>query len=226
MIAIAFNVIRKAAKQQSERKTNAKRTMNGTIKASGNYAYHNFTNVEFTGVFAINANTARGTLGTIGIGDYHLFIKYGDKVYMEVKGVGEVVISFDELQKNNYWKHWKQYYDLSLLLINDKNGVVNDLVYNSDCSDYRVYVEKRVWWADTAFINYSMGSNKIKNFAKICYYKINPFDLENMEYTSKEDLDVFEETYRNTRSEYIDEELAFYNKLATEYHIEQNIIYT
>lgn len=202
-------------------------TMDGIINTSGNYAYHRFTNVEFTGVFAMNANVyANGT-----IGDYHLFIKYGDKVYMEVKGVGEVVLSFDELQKNErckQWTQWKQYYDLSLLLINDKNGVVNDLVYNSDSRDYRVYEEKRVWWADTAFIDYSMETetNKITHFAKICYYKINPYDLEKMEYTSEKNIEIFQQMYKNTRSELIDCELAFYNELATEYRNMRNIVYT
>ena len=40
---------------------------------------------------------------------YHLFIKYGDKVYMEVKDVGEIVISFAELQNNNYWNLFLKY---------------------------------------------------------------------------------------------------------------------
>jgi hypothetical protein len=53
-------------------------------------------------------------------GDYHLFAKQEDKVYIEVRNAGEIVISFAELQKNKYWKY---YYDLSLLLSNDKDYV-------------------------------------------------------------------------------------------------------
>ena len=68
--------------------------MNSTIKASSKTAFHIVTNAEFTGVydrmvydFTINPGDNR--IGSIG--SYHLFIKYGDKVYMEVKGVGEIV---------------------------------------------------------------------------------------------------------------------------------------
>ena len=176
------------------------------FNSDGCFAYHRFTNVEFTGVFGE---------------DYHLFIKYGDKVYMEVKGVGEVVISFDELQKNKHWKHWKQYYDLSLLLTPDKHSLAQDIVYSSNNSkNPDAYNEARFWSVHTAFMETENDARIIRE-GYVCYYKINPFDLENMEYTSKEDLDVFEETYRNTRSELIDDELAFYNELATK-AIEEN----
>jgi hypothetical protein len=67
--------------------------MDGYFNTDGSVLYHKFTNVEFSGVFGNGC-------------DYHLFIKYGDKVYMEVKGVGEIVIPFVELQKHKYWKQY------------------------------------------------------------------------------------------------------------------------
>jgi hypothetical protein len=85
---------------------------------------HTVANTECTGVFwqqirevqpyhnAPNYMSCRG--------DYHLFAKQEDKVYIEVRNAGEIVISFAELQKNKYWKY---YYDLSLLLSNDKDYV-------------------------------------------------------------------------------------------------------
>ena len=97
---------------------------------NGNHVYHR-TPSYFTGVFTVNANEPSNNQGTVGtIGDYHLFIRIGDKVYMEAKGVGEIVISFEALQnhKYKYSKYWKQYYDLSLMLSNDPHLVVEDIV--------------------------------------------------------------------------------------------------
>ena len=175
--------------------------MNCQQTASGKcHTYHRVANAEFTGVFIAKTRDS---------GDYHLFIKYGDKVYMEAKGVGEVVISFDKLQKYKQWKHWKQwkqYYDLSLLLTNDKHLVVEDLKYNSDYCERQIYEERRIWSIDTSFIE----NNEVISIGDVCYYNINPFDLEKMEYTSKEDLDIFKNMYKNT----IDEELEIYIELA------------
>lgn len=168
--------------------------MNGVINQDGCFYYHNVKNAEFSGVFAE---------------DYHFFIKYGDKVYMEVKGVGEVVISFDELQKHKYWK---QYYDLSLLLTNDTHNVVYDTIYSSKNTKYSdTYSDVRFWAIHTSFID---AETKVITEGYACHYKINPYDLVDMEYTSQEDLDTFDSMYMNTRGELIDRELEIYNELA------------
>ena len=111
--------------------------MNSTINANGKFAYHSWENAEFTGAFVRMVN-----IDFTYKCKYHLFIKYGNKVYMDVKGVGELVISFAELQQNKYWKY---YYDLSLLLTNDKNMVVQDLKYSSEYNDYQLYDESRFY---------------------------------------------------------------------------------
>lgn len=59
-----------------------------------NFVYHTIANTECTGfmdMYKVN--------GINHILDYHLFIRCGDKVYMDVKRGGDIVISFDELQK-------------------------------------------------------------------------------------------------------------------------------
>ena len=196
--------------------------MNSTINAStssDNRAYHTFANAEFTGVFdrmVYNANTneRRGY-----IFDYHLFIKYGDKVYMDVHRIGEIVISFAELQKNKFWKY---YYDLSLMLANDKNMVVQDLQYIGDYLE--IYDRPRLWSIDTAFIECSINTKitKVINHCDVCYYKINPYDLETMEYTTQDDLRTFESSYM-TRTEFrnkgFDKTCVIYNNLALDYNI-------
>ena len=115
---------------------------------------------------------------------------------MDVKCVGEIVMSFAELQKNKYWKH---YYDLSLMLTNNKHLVIQDLEYSSNYYDPNIYFEERSWSINTAYIE---GSYDAKTKSKIvleneynCYYKINPYDLENMEYSSQQNLDIFTKKY-------------------------------
>ena len=184
-------------------------TMYHQQTTNGNHVYHR-TPSYFTGVFTVNANEPSNNQGTVG--DYHLFIRIGDKLYMEAKGVGEIVISFEALQnhKYKYSKYWKQYYDLSLMLSNDPHLVVEDLEDDSEDIEYKIYEEKRRWSIDTSFID----TYKVVKTGDVCYYKINPFDLENMEYTSEEDLNTFEETYTRKRGKVLYETLEIYNEIA------------
>ena len=169
--------------------------MNGTITTDCNeIAHHTFTNMEFTGVvikweLRSNNHTDGGYMS-----DYHLFIKYGDKVYVDAFMVGEVVISFDELQKNDYLKH---YYDLSLMFSKNKKSVFEKPKY-TNVEPY-IYREDRFWGFDSAYIDapYKDIMKSLEHDYNVVdnddcyYYKINPYDLENMEYSSQEVLDDF-----------------------------------
>jgi hypothetical protein len=163
--------------------------MNSTINANGKFAYHTLANAEFTGAFVRMVNNDFTYQCK-----YHLFIKYGNKVYMDVKDIGELVISFAELQQNKYWKY---YYDLSLLLTNDKNMVVQDLKYSSEYNDYQLYDEARFWSINTASIENDIHNDTLMviSYDDNCYYKINPYDLQNMEYSTPEDLNNFRAIY-------------------------------
>jgi hypothetical protein len=195
--------------------------MNSTINVSDKHAFHTISNVEFTGVYdnlVYNFAHSRGSISS-----YHFFIRYGDKIYMEVKGVGDIVISFAELQKNRYWKY---YYDLSLMLTNDKdkNMVIQYHKYGSEYLKDQIYEEPRFWSFNTAYIETSMNLVKtsVKNDGNICYYKINPYDLENMEYTSVKNLEIFERNYMITipeiRNKAFDKTCVIYNNLVIDYH--------
>lgn len=192
--------------------------MNSTIDDFYYRAYHTVTNAEFTCAFdrMVSINN------TINISDYHLFIKYGDKVYIEVKNIGEIIISFAELQNNKYLKY---YYDLSHMLTNNKNLVIQDLHYNINYNDHthRIYNEQRFWSIDTAFIELNINTkiNKVINNENVCYYKINPYNLENMEYTSHDDLSTFESTYMSRcafRNDVFDKVCIINNNLAINYN--------
>ena len=188
---------------------------------------HTFTNVEFSGVYErIRLNSVIDE----ALFSINIFIKYGDIVYMEDYMLGHIVISFAELQKNKYWKH---YYELSLLLTNNKHMVVEDIKYNSNFTygpiGYPVYFgETRLWWIDTAIIdgNHVIDQEverNIENQGHLCYYKINPYDLENMEYTSPEDLDIFLNAYMTRRCEIVynqfEKKAMIFNELAIDYNV-------
>lgn len=152
--------------------------------------------------------------GINNILDYHLFIRCGDKVYMDVRGEGDIVISFDELQKNKYWKY---YYDVSLMLTNDKHSVINDI------ADVQ-YTEPRFWSSNTAYIEsegcYTLKTKKVKNDEYTCYYKINPFDVENMEYTLPQDLDTYTRAYMEryeVRTRLFDKRSMYYYTFVFDY---------
>jgi hypothetical protein len=201
--------------------------MNSIINVCGKHAlFHTVKNAEFTGVydklvydFANNPGDNRNGF----ICNYHFFIRYGDKIYMDVKGIGEIVITFAELQQNKYWKH---YYDISLMLTNskDKNLVIQYHKYGSEYLSEKIYEEPRLWSFNTAYIETSMNSKDthIKNYGNICYYKINPYDLVNMEYTSQEDLDIFKINYITKRPEIknkvFDIMCIIYKNLAVDYN--------
>jgi hypothetical protein len=140
---------------------------------------------------------------------------------MEVNGVGEIVIPFAELQKNKYWKH---YYDLSLLLTTNKHRVIKDLAYNSNYYDPNIYKEIRVWSIDTAYIDgsYDSKTKKVVESEYNCYYKINPFDLEKMDYTSHTSLDIFKKNYMSryeVRSRTFDKKRVYYDTFVLDYQM-------
>jgi len=172
--------------------------MNGTITTDtvdcDEITHHTFTNVEFTGVVIKWELQSHGGQSGGYMSDYHLFIKCGDKVYVDAFMVGDVVISFDELQKNEYLKH---YYDLSLMFSKNKNIVFQKPKY-TNVEPY-IYREDRFWGFDSAYIDapYKDRTKSLEHTHNVVdnddcyYYKINPYDLENMEYSSQEVLDDF-----------------------------------
>jgi hypothetical protein len=188
-------------------------------------------NVKCTGVFcqeiyvayAYYYNEPEAMTYRIGIaGDYHLFIRRGDKVYMEVKKVGEIVMSFAELQKNKYWKY---YYDLSLMLAIDKE--IKNEPFNKFYDEAYEYTGNRVWSLDTAYIDLDIDENAKSNYkiipsGNVCYYKINPADLEKMEYSTQQNIDIFKQIYMcrvDVRSGYFLSRSVIYRNIAIEYQV-------
>jgi hypothetical protein len=199
--------------------------MNSITKAIGKHAIqHKISNVEFSGVcnsLVYNFTNSLGYRDSRSTWWYHFFIRYGDKIYIEVRDVGEVIISFAELQKHKYLKY---YYDLSLMLAKEKykNRVIQYHKYGSEYHSKQIYSDPRVWSFNTAYIETCMNTNEttLKDIGDICYYKINPYDLMNMEYSSCEELAVFNKNYSNISqviNNAFDKRGVIYNKLAIDY---------
>jgi hypothetical protein len=211
--------------------------MNSTIVVDDKFAYHTFTNVEFSAYLVRWQNL-----------DYYFFIKYGDKVWVEAAyNDKQVVISFAELQKNRYLKF---YYDISLMLTKNKNLVIQE--YNRTgtiIGSEALNKERGNWTIDTAFIDDDFWPNpanlhvidnedncytKFRKFninpydtvnkKYICYYKINPYDLENMEYSSQEVMYHFHRLCKRRRDLYWENRFETdaycrYNNLVIDYSI-------
>ena len=167
----------------------------------GDLVHHTITNAECSGVFSKNSYIGCSYIFNRPetmvyrddyTCDYHLFVRCGDKVYMDVKGIGDIVMPFSELQKNKYWKH---YYDLSLMLTSDPHLVIQN---TKGLYDYRAYDIRRFWAIDTASIygTTKTDGKEIANRENNCYYKINPFNVETMEYASQDGLNNFTRFYR------------------------------
>ena len=187
--------------------------MLSVVNTNSNFAYHTIGNAEFTAAFIRVINN-----DLTSFYKYHLFIRYRDKVYIEVDGFREIVLTIAELQQDRYLKF---YYELAQMLTNDKHLVVEDLVYSSDRSgsdaEDQIYEEPRRWSLNTAFIEKDIHNDSITvvGYSENAYYKINPYLLENMDYSTQEDLHNFRAAYMTT---YEDENmLCNYYNVAFEY---------
>lgn len=186
--------------------------------------YHTVANAEFTAVYDRTVYKYDNVYGfgspepRYGYGaDYHIFAKHGDIVYMDVRGIGNITMTFAELQKNKYWK---AYYDNSLLLTKDPHMVIQDLEYRSKYIDDDIYEEPRSFAINTAFIETNISSHTKKIIGDdcddICYLRISPYELENMECDTPDALATYQnlyETRRKIRNETFEGRCAAYKRL-------------
>jgi hypothetical protein len=186
--------------------------------------YHTVANAAFTAVYDRTVYKYENVYGfgspepRYGYGaDYHIFAKYGDKVYMEVRGCGNIVMSFAELKKNRYWK---AYYEISLLLTKDPHTVIQDIEYRSKYIGDDIYEEPRTFALNTAFIETNISSHTKKIIGNdcddICYLRVSPYELENMENDTADDVATYQNLYesrRKIRNKTFEERCADYMKV-------------
>lgn len=173
--------------------------------------YHYVPNMEFSGLFDI-------THGRIIFLKYFLFIKFDNNIYIDIKGIGDVIMPFKEFSKN---KLLKMYYELSLLLIENKNIVI-EKISNTEHNNYDfVYTEKRKWFIDCAYFveNFTTNSKEIQKDRYCCYYNINPNDLRNMKISNKSHIDRFSKTFLGYEQiYYFKKNLIYYTRIAIDYN--------
>jgi hypothetical protein len=87
-----------------------------------------------------------------------------------------------------------------------------------------------VWSLDTAYIDLDIDQTREKTYkiipgGNVCYYKINPFDLEKMEYSSPQEMKLFRQTYicrSDVRLDYFLNKSVIYKNIAMEYVMNEN----
>lgn len=136
--------------------------------------YNYISNMEFSAFFDLTTNNIGDRILYI---KYFLFIKYNIKnkeyIYIDVKTVGSIVMPFEELLKN---KLLKMYYDLSLLLVKDKNRFIEKLCDDGcywDDEITRLYKKPRNCFIDCAYIL----NNVVNTDKQYCYYEMDPYLL-------------------------------------------------
>ena len=91
------------------------------------------------------------------------------------------------------------------------------------------YSANRVWSLDTAYIDLDIDqnykhTNKIIPSGNVCYYRINPFDVEKMDYAPPQGIgiDIFTHTYmyrNDVRTGYFLNRSLIYMNIALEYQV-------
>ena len=150
--------------------------------------------MEFTGVFDSGTNPVRSGKTIIYL-KYFLFIKFNNLVYIDIKGVGDIIIPFEELMKHKYLK---MYYELSLVLTENKHKIVEkrtaDYRYTGEYNN-TIYKEERDWFIDSAYFTEDISTKikKVDSGKYYLYYAINPNDLRNMNVSNAVDIAKFYE---------------------------------
>ena len=169
--------------------------------------------MEFSGVFDLCYNDTGKYVVYL---KYFLFIKFGDLVYIDIKGVGSIVISFAELMSHRYLR---MYYELSLVLTENKHKIIEkkkvDYRYIGEYNK-AIYKEERDWFIDTAYFieEFITKVKSVETGKYYCYYAISPDDLRNMSVSSMDDVVKF---YEVLYIRYGYEKVSIFNRLFGDY---------
>ena len=168
--------------------------MASIIYHANNEVRYNIPDMEFSAFFDLTTNNLGDRIIYL---KYFLFIKYKEKIYVEVKSVGYIIMPFEEFMKN---KLLKMYYELSLLLVKDKNIFVEKIsdeghrIWDDEITD--IYKGQRNCFVDCAYIL----NGVVKTDKQYCYYEINPFEWKDP-YSLWVDPYTGERKFVNTPSE-------------------------
>jgi hypothetical protein len=156
----------------------------------GNGYHHHLPDMEFSAFFEKTTNLRGDVLLYL---KYFLFIKYKENIYIEIKNVGYILMPFQEMLKN---KLLNMYYDLSLLLVKDKNRFVENVsdegnrIWDAEITD--IYKGRRNCFVDTAYIL----NGEVKTDKQYCYYDINAYELIDMKVDTASEIEFFNYNFK------------------------------
>jgi len=182
---------------------------------------HYIPDMEFSAFFDLTTNNLGDRIILL---KYFLFIKYKENIYVEVKSVGDIIMPFEELLQN---KLLKMYYDLSLLLVKDKNRFVekisNKRIPIWDAEITSIYKGRRNCFVDCAYIL----NGVVKTDKQYCYYEMNPFEFKNPNsiwegfVNTSSEIERFNDNYKNHLGYEVsgfEKRAINYTKLAIDYN--------
>ena len=143
--------------------------------------------MEFSGVFDIGVNHKKFH-NNIVYYKYFLFIKFRDLIYIDIKNVGDIIITFTELMKHPYLR---MHYELSLLLIDNKHKVIE----SKSMESRYISPEDSNWFIDgVQYVeDFTTRVKKVEIGKYYYYFNINPNDLKNMKVSNDKDIANFHE---------------------------------
>ena len=139
------------------------------------YDYNYIDDMEFSGFFEF-------TLSHEFIDKYFVFIKFSNKMYIHIKSIGSIIMPYEQIINNEYLK---KYYELSLLLMKNKNCIIEKTSRTGDID----------WFLDCAYIlnddDFETNIKRVEKGTYYCYSNINPYDLKEMDVSTDEDIEIF-----------------------------------
>lgn len=179
------------------------------------YVYHYMKNMEFSGLFDFIVNSAKENL-IVNL-EYFVFIKFEDKLYVDCKMIGSIIMPFCDLEK---YESLKIFYELSQLLIDNKNLVVEIGGYAR-----QQYENDDKWFIDCAYLYENRDTSQKSVEKGNCYpylYNINPCYLKDMDVHTDADIKGFTNKFNNMygySNLYFEERLTEYKNRIVDYNI-------
>lgn len=172
--------------------------------------------MEFSGLYDIAVNSVKENI--IENLEYFTFVKFSDKLYIDISNIGSIIIPFNDIVK---YESLNIYYELSLLLIiKERNRIVEMVGYER--SGAKNYNE---WFIDCAYLfeDCKSKSKSIEN-GKYCpyLYNVNPRDLKDMDVFPEEDIEKFYNKFNNMygyNNIYFEKRLTEYTNRIVVYNI-------
>lgn len=168
------------------------------------YIYHYVKDMEFSGFYqAFSKDNDYFTH------KYFLFIKFRDLIYIDVFGIGAIIIPFERLLK---YKYLRMYYELSTRLIENTHKVIEE-------KRSGFYADEINWFIDTAYFVKHDTRRTIESGKYCCYYNINPNNLRDAHVSSEEDIATFFSKLKKRNRYEKHRHFVDYTNLMLEYNI-------